>query len=97
MDAETKKLLTESIEVAKQNNEMLIKLVRAQKRATTYRLVYWGLIIFFTFGAYFFIQPFLSNILNVYTGGVSGTSNMSDVFKNLSNKQQMQDLINSIK
>lgn len=97
MDAETKQLLTESIEVAKQNNQMLEKLVRAQKRANIIRMVYWGLIIFFSFGAYYFIQPFLSNMLNVYTGGLSGTKEVGDVLKNFSDKQQIQDLINSIK
>ncbi len=76
---------------------MLKKMVRNQKWTNIYRVVYWGIIIFSSVGAYYFIQPFLGNLFNVYTGGVSNTSSMNDVFKNLNNKQQMQDLINSLK
>jgi len=97
MDPETKKLLAENIELAKQNNEMLHKLVRFQKVANIYRVVYWAIIILSTFGAYYLIQPFLNNMLNVYTGGVSGGANVTDVINNLSNKQQMQDFFDSIK
>ncbi len=97
MDAETKQLLMESIELAKQNNEMLNKLVRAQKMAMVYRFVYWGIIILSTFGALYFIKPFISNIFNVYTGGLSGTPKVNDVINNLSNRQQMQDFFDSLK
>lgn len=97
MDPETKKLLEENIEIGKSNNEMLVKLVKAQQRANIIRMVYWGLIIFFSFGAYYLIQPFLDNLLNVYTGGMSGTSSVTDVLKNFSDKGQIQDLIDSIK
>ena len=96
MDPETAKLLKESLEVSKQNNEMLKKLVRSQQVANIYRFVYWGVIIFSSIGAYYFIQPFLGNLLNVY--GVSGINNVSDVTKTLnSNKQQMEDLLNALK
>jgi hypothetical protein len=97
MDTETKQLLTESTALAKENNALLQKLVRSQKRANIYRLVYWGLIIFFSFGAYYLIQPFLGNLLNISSGGVSGTNNISDIFKNFSDKKHVQDLINSAK
>lgn len=97
MDAETKKLLTDNLELAKQNNEILHKLVRAQKMAIVYRIVYWSIIILSTFGAYYFIQPFLENMFSVYSGGVEGSNNVNEVINTLSNKQQMQDFFNSIK
>jgi uncharacterized membrane protein YraQ (UPF0718 family) len=97
MDPQTQQLLKESLEISKENNQMLKKMVRNQKWTNIYRVVYWGIIIFSSVGAYYFIQPFLGNLFNVYTGGVSNTSSMNDVFKNLNNKQQMQDLINSLK
>ncbi len=97
MDIETKQLLTETIELEKENNKMLHGIVRSQKIANIYRIVYWGIIILSTFGAYYFIQPFLDNIFNVYTGGTSGSSNMSDIFSNLSDKHQVKNLIDSIK
>ena len=96
MDPETKQLLRENLEIAKENNLMLSKMVRNQKWTNIYRVVYWSVIILSSVGAYYFIQPFLGNLVNVYTGGVAGSSSMSDVLHNLSNKQQMQDLIDSI-
>ncbi len=97
MDPETKQILKENLEISKENNDMLKKMVRSQKLTNIYRVVYWGIIIFSSLGAYYFIKPFLGNMLNIYTGGVSGTSNVGDVLKSLGDKQQMQDLINSLK
>ncbi len=96
MDPETKQLLKDNLEIAKENNKMLSKMVRNQKWTNIYRVVYWGIIIFSSFGAYYFIQPYLGNLLNVY--GVSGINNVGDVTKTLNNnKQQMEDLINLLK
>ncbi|MDE2031065.1 MAG: hypothetical protein KGI58_02270 [Patescibacteria group bacterium] len=96
MDPETKQLLQENLDIAKENNLMLKKMVRSQKWTNIYRVVYWGIIILSSVGAYYFIQPFLGNLLNVY--GVSGVKNYGDVVNNLnSNKQQVQDLLNSLK
>ncbi|MEK7585844.1 MAG: hypothetical protein AAB477_01255 [Patescibacteria group bacterium] len=100
MDPETKQLLKESLELSKENNHMLKKMVRSQRWTNVYRVVYWGIIIFSSVGAYYFIQPYLSNLVNVYTGGVSGLGNISDMSKNLNldaNKQQLQDLIDAFK
>ena len=97
MDPETKQLLKESLEVSKENNEMLKKIVRNQKWTNIYRVVYWGIIIFSSVGAYYFIQPYLSSMLNLYTGGVSNFGNINDITKSLGNKQQIEDLLNSLK
>lgn len=98
MDNDTKKLLDETVTLAKENNMLLQKLVRAQKWAMIYRAVYWSIIIFSSLGAYYFIQPYIGNLLNLYTGG--GATNMStvnDITHKLSDKNQIQDLLNSIK
>jgi hypothetical protein len=97
MDNDTKQLLVENLDIAKENNLMLKKLVRAQKWAVIYRVVYWSIIILSSLGAYYFIQPFLSNLVNVYTGGVSGVTNFGDISKTIRDENQIKDLINSIK
>ena len=95
MDPETKQLLKESIEIGKENNEMLRKMVRSQKWTNIYRVVYWGIIILSSVGAYYFIQPFLGNLLNAY--GVSGVNNITDIGNSLNNnKQQVQDLLDAL-
>jgi hypothetical protein len=97
MDNEAKELLRQNIELNKENNDMLKKLVRGQKRAFIYRIVYWGIIIFSTLGAFYFIKPLLGNVLNIYTGGISGSTSFTDIKKNLSGSDQMQEFFNSLK
>lgn len=96
MDGDTKKLLEETLEVNKENNALLKKLLRSHKLATIYRVVYWVIIILSVSGVYYFIQPLINNMFNAY--GVSGQGSISDVVKNLGNSQsQMQELFDSIK
>ncbi len=96
MDPETKQLLKESLEISKENNQLLRRMVRNQRWTVAYRVFYWSIIILSSLGAYYFIQPFLENLLNVY--GVSDVNNVTDFTKNLgNNKQQIQDFINAIK
>jgi hypothetical protein len=94
MDPETKQLLKENVELSRSNNEMLKKVVRYQKWNQIYRAVYWGIIIFSSVGAYYFIQPYLSGLLNV-SGDVS---NISNITKNLGGQQQqVKDWIQLLK
>ena len=97
MDQETKELLRESIEISKENNEMLKKMVRAQKWTNIYRVVYWSIIFFSSVGAYYFIQPYLSSMVNLYTNGVSDISNISNSLNIKTDKQQFQDLLDAFK
>ena len=94
MDEETKKLLSENLALNKANNEILNKLVFYQKWNQIYRIVYWAIIILSAIGAFYFVQPYLSSLMGVYTGGV-GTANISDISKNLGDKGQLQKLIDA--
>jgi len=95
VDPETTKLLKENIALNKENNVLLHKLVRSHRMVMIYRFVYWIIIILTTLGAFYFIQPFLGNVFNTY--GVSNQGNVDDIIKNLSNKEQIQSLFDSIK
>ena len=90
MDEETKKLLVE-------NHEMLKKLVFYQKWNQIYRIAYWAIIILSAVGAFYFLQPLMGNLINVYTGGV-GVSNINSVsdLKNIGNNKNIQDMIKSL-
>lgn len=87
MDEESKKLLEENLKLSKENNELLLKLYKIQRMARTTRLLYWGLIILVTLGSFYFLQPYLGNLVNIYTGGVSGISNVGDITNSLKNNQ----------
>ncbi len=95
MDDETKKLLADNYALNKENNEMLKKLVLFQKWNQIYKIVYWAIIILSAIGAFYFIKPMLSNLVDVYTGG-AGSTNWNDISNTLNNKSQMEDLIKSL-
>ncbi len=98
MDPQIKALLEENLQLAKDNNAMLHKIRGVQRWAQIYRVFYWIIIIALSFGSYYFIQPYIGKVLNVYSGGVSDVKNIKDIGHNLSNSSKgIQDLIDIIK
>jgi len=96
MDPEVKQLLEENLRVSKENNKLLLKVRSVQKWAQITRALYWVLIIAVSFGALYYIKPYLGNLINVYTGGVSGVNNINDISSKIKDQQQIQDLIKSL-
>jgi len=97
MDGDVKNLLEENLKLSKQNNELLVKMDKAQRWARTMRYIYWALIIFISIGGYYLIQPYLGNLLNIYTGGVSGINEAESITNTLKSKQlEMKDLLRAL-
>jgi hypothetical protein len=96
MDPELKNLLEENLKLSKENNVILLKLYKIQRWVQITRILYWVVIIGVSFGAFYYIKPFLGNLLNVYTGGSTGFNNISDITNSFSDKQQIQDLLKSL-
>ena len=66
MDEEAKKLLQENIELNKENNKLLNKLVWYQKWSRWLNLIKWTIVIATTLGALYYLQPLLDGALNYY-------------------------------
>ena len=96
MDLEVKQLLVENLKISKENNDLLLKIRSVQKWAQITRIFYWVAIIGASFGALYYLKPYLGNLMNVYTGGVSDINNFGDISESLSSQQQIQDLIKSL-
>ena len=98
MDEDTKKLLNDNLALNKENNQLLQKLVLYQKWNQIYKFIYWSIIILSVLGAFYFIKPYLTNLISVYTGGVgvSDIGKIGDIGKSLGNKSQIQDLLKSL-
>ena len=94
MDGELKNLLEENLKLSKENNELLIKVRRVQKWSQYSRIFYWILILGITYGAFYFIQPYLENLLSLYTGGVQ--VNSTSIKEGLSNTKAVSDLIKEL-
>lgn len=96
MDPEVKHLLEENLKLSKENNQLLLKIRSVQRWAQITRVFYWVIIIGASFGALYYLKPYLGNLMNLYTGGVSGVQNFSDIKKSLSNQDQINDLLKSL-
>ncbi len=68
MDPESKKLLEETLALAKENNNMLHSLRSSMRLARFMSILYWVFIVGSAFGAYYFIAPYLGQIKDIYTG-----------------------------
>jgi len=66
MDEEAKKLLTEDVELSKENNKLLNKLVWYQKWSRWLNVIKWTIVIATTLGALYYLQPLLDGALNYY-------------------------------
>ncbi len=96
MDPEVKNLLEENLKISKENNLLLLKVRSVQRWAQITRIFYWIAIIGASFGALYYLKPYLGNLINVYTGGVSGVQNFSDISNSLNDQQQIQDLLKEL-
>ncbi len=71
MDPEERELLQRSVALAEENNKMLHSMVRSQRIASIFRAIYWVFIIGSAIGAYYVLQPYLSQLMGVYSGAGS--------------------------
>ncbi len=68
MDHEKDKALNEVWDLVKENNAMLQKMRRAQNIATVFTILKWLVITGFAVGVYYFLQPLLGQLSQVYSG-----------------------------
>ena len=66
MDPESKKLLEETHELAKENNEMLRSMRRSMRFARFMSILYWVFIIGSAVGAYYLLEPYITQLQGVY-------------------------------
>lgn len=85
MDPESQKLLEEIHQLAEENNKMLHSLRHSMIFSRVLSLFYWILIIGSVFGAYYFIQPYIDQLLDVYGGTRSNLEDVGGIINNFKN------------
>ena len=92
-DNDSRKLDT-ILSLAKENNAMLHKIRSAQKTAQMFRAIYWVFILATVLGAFYFVKPYLDNLLSVYSaiGGVGTKEGIK-----IPDAQHIQELIDQLK
>ena len=75
MSPEERELLNKAVGLAEENNQMLHSMRRSQRWSSIARAIYWVFIIGSAVGAYYFIQPYIDQMMQLY-------GSASDVLKN---------------
>ncbi len=66
MDSESKKLLEETLALTEENNKMLHTMRRHMRMASVINLLYWVFIIGSAIGAYYVVEPYVTQAISVY-------------------------------
>ena len=75
MTPEERSLLERTHKLVEENNEILRSIRRSTRFSLALKITYWAVIIAVSFGAYYFIQPYLETMLGAYSqvqGGLMG-------------------------
>ncbi len=75
MSPEEKSLLERTYKMTEENNIILKSIRRSARVGTVMRILYWIVILGLSYGAYYFIQPYLQNVMGMYDK-VQGASNL---------------------
>lgn len=80
MDTEDKIKLDRALELSEENNAILKKMHRAMRWGRLVRIVYWTILIGVSVGAFYFIQPYIDQLVNIYGGVVDTAGNINSLF-----------------
>ena len=76
MTPEERSLLERTYKLAEENNTLLHSMRRMSRISTIARVLYWGVILVASFGAYYLIQPYVQSFADIY-GQIQGSSTTS--------------------
>ena len=85
MDPESKKLLEETFRLTEENNKILHSLRRSMHIQRIMSILYWTLIIGSAVGAYYFIQPYIDQLIGIYGGAKSGLDDFGSMLDSFNN------------
>lgn len=92
MTPEERELLDKTYKLVEENNGILRSMRLSNRVSTVFRFAYWFIILAISFGAYYFIQPYL-NFLTDTLGSVSGQGTNNILNSNSNPLNNLQDLL----
>ena len=66
MEPGEKQILERVLALSEENNQMLHRIRRSQKIAGWVRFIYWAIIIGASIGAFYFVQPYIDQLKDIY-------------------------------
>lgn len=83
MSPEEKSLLERTYKLAEENNEILRSIRSGRRWGIAFKVFYWAIIIGLSYGAYYFIQPYLKMVTGVYGQVQDNIDNVQSVTSKL--------------
>jgi len=98
MTPEERSMLINTAALVEENNKLLKSMRRSARWQSTFQIIYWVLIIGLTFGAFYFIQPYI-NSLSGSLGALGNLSSGQTSSQSVDDKGQSitQELQNALK
>jgi hypothetical protein len=87
MNPEERSLLERTYRLCEENNEILKSIRLSNRISMVMRVIYWLVIISISFGAIYFIQPYINFLSSTVSGSKDSTMNPQESF------QLLQDLL----
>jgi hypothetical protein len=85
MDPEYMRRLDRIEEMVEENRDILRKLNRARKIGIATRIIYWIFVLALAFGAYYYIEPYVGDLMQFYKNVKSNVEKVSKTSQNLLN------------
>jgi len=82
MDPESKQLLQNTLALAEENNKLLHKIRGVQKRETIWNVLKLAVIIAIAFGSFYYIEPYLNQLVGIYDGAKNNIDSFNSVLEN---------------
>lgn len=83
MTPEERDLLKQTYKLSEENNEILRSIRRSGRISMALRIGYWAVIILLSVGAYYFIQPYVDVMKQLYKQGSETSQSAASALKDL--------------
>lgn len=91
MNPEDKALLEKIYKITEENNSILRSIHRTNKIGLTIKVLYWVIILGLSFGAFYFVQPYINSLTGVLDN--NGGTNKTGISPYNSYTENIMDLL----
>lgn len=90
-------MIEETMELSKDNNRILHSIQRRERMTQIMRVTYWIMILALGAGAYYYIQPYIDQLMEAYKSLVDTQHRVTDISTNIGGKLNLDTLKNYFK
>lgn len=83
MTPEEREMLKRVYQMTEENNDMLVSMRRSMRLSRIWSIIYWTVIIGSAVGAYYFIEPYIDQILGIYGSASDDINNAKNILNSL--------------